>query len=86
METLPYFVRVEGGANIFELGEPKEASVVQALDGMKEIASGIAIGGIEIGGVDVHERNLATLTGIVLAGAAAFNLLAHHLTVNIFWV
>jgi len=29
---------------------------------------------------------LGATTGILLAGATAFNMLAHHLTVNVFWV
>jgi len=30
--------------------------------------------------------NLGGATGILLAGATAFNMISHHLTVNIFWV
>jgi len=36
--------------------------------------------------IDSDLINLAGLTGVVLAGAYAFESLSHHLTVNMFWV
>ena len=35
---------------------------------------------------DFMLRNIGASTAIVLGGAAAMNLLSHHLTVNVFWV
>jgi len=54
-------------------------TVVQAVAGV-----GSAGGGG--GGDGSMLANLGTTTAIVLGGAMAFNLLSHHLTVNVFWV
>lgn len=35
---------------------------------------------------DGYLVRLGAVTGIVLAGATAFNMISHHMTVNVFWV
>ena len=36
--------------------------------------------------IDSNLVNLGATTAILLGGATAFNMLSHHLTVNVFWV
>lgn len=70
---------------MYELGEVKEEDTYV---GGGILGDGVKIPKINLGGVNVNGdiTNLAVLSGTVLAGAGAVNLLSHHLTVNMFWV
>jgi len=84
INTLPDYAVTEKGF-LYELGEVKEEDTYV---GGGILGDGVKIPKINLGGVNVNGdiTNLAVLSGTVLAGAGAVNLLSHHLTVNMFWV
>jgi len=55
------------------------------VEGTSRVASNIAV---SVGDKETTNMlvNLGATTAILLGGATAFNMMAHHLTVNVFWV
>lgn len=98
-ESLPKgFIQTSDGYASFELGNPlqtDEATITKpslakdlSVEGISNIATTdqmrSLMNGVEDG--DGMLLRLGALSGIMLAGATAFNMLSHHLTVNVFWV
>ena len=98
-ESLPRgFIQTSDGHASFELGNPlqtddgaiEKTSPVKdlSLEGISNIATTDQIRSL-INNVDDGDGmllRLGALSGVLLAGATAFNMLSHHMTVNVFWV
>lgn len=76
------------GRTTFDASQVKNA-VGGSVKFVGEVAEEAATTVVKAAGDEETNRmlvNLGTSTGILLAGATAFNMLSHHLTVNVFWV
>jgi hypothetical protein len=94
--TIPKgFVRTDDGAVIYELGRPASDFTYDvnrdAKSKLSKAASSVmsrAPKDLVVSDVvpDAELVRLGALTATIIAGAAAFESLSHHLTVNVFWV
>jgi len=87
----------DGGSEFGMMDTIGSSSVGGVVDATKSMRDGVdgttrtvvqaVLGGVG-GGDDgtAMLANLGTTTAIVLGGVMAFNLLSHHLTINVFWV
>jgi len=79
---------IAGGSSVGVVDVAK--SVRDGMDGttrtVVQAVSGVGSGGVGGGDDGAMLANLGKTTAIMLGGAMAFNLLSHHLTVNVFWV
>mmetsp|Transcript_23238 Transcript_23238/g.54821 ORF Transcript_23238/g.54821 Transcript_23238/m.54821 type:complete len:338 (+) Transcript_23238:125-1138(+) len=100
-ETLPRgYIQTSDGSS-FELGRPLETGSESlskrrisntvtnfGIDNLSESAKNIDLrrAADVVEDADGMLLRLGATTGILLAGATAFNMFSHHLTVNVFWV
>lgn len=98
-ESLPRgFIQTSDGYASFELGNPLQTDEVTTIkaslpkdlsvEGISNIATTDQVRSLmtSVEDGDGMLVRLGALSGILLAGATAFNMLSHHLTVNVFWV
>jgi hypothetical protein len=74
----------EGWKMLASTGSSKAAAA--AANGLKEKAGSLARPQNAVDDADGLLLRLGATTGILLAGAAAINMISHHMTVNVFWV
>jgi hypothetical protein len=92
------FICTSDGSAAYELGRPKREAFTDVASSLEQTAKSGSfellktVSSVKVpSSADMEDADgmlvrLGASTGILLAGATAMNMLAHHLTVNVFWV